>query len=238
MPSLEVSENRGVRYLHFGSELIQGAMRIARPWALELEYTRELMFPLLLRGEAWPREVLQVGLGAASTAKFLYRNRPRARITVVELRADVVAAARACFKLPDDPQRLAIVVGDGHEYLAGSRRAFDFILVDGFDAEGRAGMLDSAPFYLACRQRLRDRGLLALNLIDRGRGVKAAIARIADAFDGNILALPRAGGGNTIVLAAADGAIDLPDAQGLAAAVQALKTRTGLDLSPTVARLM
>jgi spermidine synthase len=37
MPSIEISEERGVRYLHFGSRLVQGARRIARPWSFELE---------------------------------------------------------------------------------------------------------------------------------------------------------------------------------------------------------
>jgi len=42
MPTpVDISEEAGVRYLHFGSDWIQGAMRIARPWALELDYTRE-----------------------------------------------------------------------------------------------------------------------------------------------------------------------------------------------------
>jgi hypothetical protein len=40
---IDISEQAGVRYLHFGSTWIQGAMRIARPWNLELEYTREMM---------------------------------------------------------------------------------------------------------------------------------------------------------------------------------------------------
>ena len=38
----------GVRYLHFGSEWVQGAMRIRRPFALELAYTREMLAGLLL----------------------------------------------------------------------------------------------------------------------------------------------------------------------------------------------
>ena len=51
-----VSEAAGVRYLHFSSDWIQGAMRVARPYALELEYTREMMAALLLRPEPdWPR---------------------------------------------------------------------------------------------------------------------------------------------------------------------------------------
>ena len=63
--SIDISEEAGVRFLHFGSSWIQGAMRIARPFALELDYTREMMTPLLLHDEDWPRKVLQIGLGAA-----------------------------------------------------------------------------------------------------------------------------------------------------------------------------
>ena len=98
--TIDISEEAGVRYLHFGSSWVQGAMRIARPWALELDYTREMMLPLLLHDTDWPRRVLQIGLGAASVTKFLYRHRPRAYITVVEIEPRVTAAARQFFKLP------------------------------------------------------------------------------------------------------------------------------------------
>ena len=54
--TLETSEEAGVRFLHFGSEWVQGAMRIARPYTLELEYTREMAACLLLRPDAdWPQ---------------------------------------------------------------------------------------------------------------------------------------------------------------------------------------
>jgi hypothetical protein len=43
------ARSAGVRSLHFGSHWIQGAMRIARPYALELDYTRDMMLALLLR---------------------------------------------------------------------------------------------------------------------------------------------------------------------------------------------
>ena len=123
MPSIEVSEEDGVRYLHFGSRWIQGAMRIARPYALELDYTRDMMLALLLRsGVRWPRHVLMIGLGAASLLKFLYRHRPRARLTVVEINPDVVAAARQYFRLPEDPARLDISIGDGLDYVVESKR--------------------------------------------------------------------------------------------------------------------
>lgn len=84
--SIDVSEAAGVRYLHFGSEWVQGAMRVARPFALELEYTREMMLPLLLApDEGWPPRVLAIGLGAGSVVKFLHRYCPQSSITVVEI---------------------------------------------------------------------------------------------------------------------------------------------------------
>lgn len=237
MPSIQISEQRGVRYLHFGSDLVQGAMRIARPWSLELQYTRELMLPLLLhRKRDWPRNVLLVGLGSASITRFLYRHRPRARITVVEILPEVVAAARAYFKLPDDPSRLRIEIGDGHDYLAGRRRPFDFIVVDGFDGEGRAGMLNTAPFYGNCRGALAEEGMMSVNLIDRGRGTKASIGRLREAFEDRVLVLPRHEGGNTVALAATS-APGRQAGNDIDEATRKLHTDTGLDLRPTIERL-
>src|SRR6185369_3924970 len=147
--TIEISEQGGVRYLHFGSHWIQGAMRIARPFALELEYTRAMMLALLLRsGKRWPKSVLLIGLGAGSLPKFLYRNRPTAALTVVEIDAAVVNAATQYFELPDDPRRLAIEIADGHEYVAATDRRFDLVVVDGYDAKCRVGMLETLPFYM------------------------------------------------------------------------------------------
>lgn len=238
MASVEISDKAGVRHLHLGSALIQGAMRIARPWALELEYTREMMAPLLLRGDgAWPARVLQVGLGSASITRFLFRNRPNAKLTVVEIMPEVVACARQFFKLPDDPARLEIVIGDGFEFMASTRRRFDFIVVDGFDGEARAGMLDTAPFYHNVRERLTQRGMMAVNILHRRGSVAASIQRIHEAFGERMLVLPPSEAGNTIALAASGAAIHASIKE-LTAAAFRLKAATGLDLRPTVARLV
>ena len=234
---VEISEEAGVRYLHFGSEWIQGAMRIARPWALELDYTREMMAALLLRPEPeWPRTVLLIGLGAASLTKVLYRHRPQARLTVVEIEPAVVAAAHRFFKLPDDPKRIRIEIADGVEWLAGSGEAFDLILVDGFDADARAGALDTLPFYRACRAHLDDSGLLAVNLLGRNRGFKASVERIGKAFDGRAMVFPSCDHGNAIAFAAAGDAVSMPLGE-LSVQALALRKASGLNLLPTVARL-
>jgi spermidine synthase len=235
MPSIEISEEKGVRYLHFGSEWVQGAMRIARPWSLELEYTRELMLPLLFHPDAWPASVLQVGLGAASVTRFLHRNRPDARVTVVEILPEVVAAARQFFKLPEESTRLRIQIADGHEFMASTKRRFDLIVVDGFDERGHAGMLDTAPFLHNCRERLAAGGMVTVNLLRSFGGIPASVARIREAFE-HLLVLPPSEAGNIVVVAARD-APPLLSAERLQAAALRLKARTGLDLAPTVARI-
>src|SRR5258706_15525308 len=118
--NIAVSEQRGVRTLQFGPDWIQGAMRISRPNALELDYTRTMMAALLLFPQ--PRSVLMIGLGAGSLAKFLYYHFAGVRITVVEIDPAVVDVARNYFFLPDDPARLSIALGDGVEFVRACKR--------------------------------------------------------------------------------------------------------------------
>ncbi len=234
---IDISEEAGVRYLHFGSLWIQGAMRIARPWHLELDYTKEMMASLLLREDSqFPRRVLLIGLGAASLTKFLYRNYPLAKLTVVEIEPRVVAAARQFFKLPDDPKRLNIVIADGAQFIAGNDKSYDLILVDGFDEDARPGELDTLPFYQMCRARLNDNGVMAVNLLGRSRGHTASLERLREAFDTRALAFPSCDSGNVIALAATGDPIRI-GLDDLKEQAEALKEETGLNLLPTLARI-
>lgn len=239
---IDISEQAGVRYLHFGSEWIQGAMRIRKPNALELAYTREMMAGLLLRdgledgGGQWPRNVLIIGLGAASLTKFVYRHCPKARIRVVEIVPGVVAAARQFFRLPPEDPRLSIQIGDGAQYVLEKTARFDYILIDGYDRNARAGALDTLAFYHAVRARLSDRGLMAVNLFGRSRGYKASVERIVDAFEGRAIAFPSCDSGNVVAFGATGDTIERPASE-LRERAHALKAATGLDLLPTVTRL-
>jgi len=234
--SIVVSEEAGVRYLHFGSRWIQGAMRLQRPWALELEYTRRMMVPLVMRpASGWPGAVLIAGLGAASQLRFLWRHRPAARFTVVEIDERVVAAAYQSFKLPDD-ERVRLVVGDAVDEVPSLGGTFDLVLVDGFDARGSAGRLDSVPFYVACRERLAPGGFLSVNLLSRTRGVKPSLARLAEAFGERVLVLPVCESGNTVALAWREGGPTVDPHDWPASAV-ALKRETGLDLRATISAI-
>ena len=235
--SIDIREEAGVRSLHFGSEWVQGAMRIARPWNLELDYTREMMASLLLRdSDRFPRKVLLIGLGAASLTKFLYRHYPLAKLTVVEIEPGVVAVARQFFKLPEDPKRLNIVIGDGAEFVAYSRQNYDLVLVDGFDENARMGELDTVKFYQAVRALLSDEGIMTVNLLGGSRSFAASVERIRSAFDERAITFPSCDSGNTIAFATQGEPIHIA-LDDLKEAALTLKASTSLNLLSTLTRM-
>lgn len=234
--SIEVREKHGLRTLHFESQCVQGAMRVEQPWDLALEYTRVMMACLLMRQEDFPRNVLLIGLGAGSLAKFLYRHYPSAHLTVVEIEPRVLKVARESFMLPDDPARLRIEIADGVQFMQATDRTYDLIMVDGFNEHAHPGDLNTLPFYQACRSRLGDRGLLAVNLIGLSDGVKGGFAHIETAFADRAIRFPRCGSGNTIAFAATGEGVDVELAE-LKLRAKALEQRTGLMLQPVLRRL-
>jgi spermidine synthase len=198
---ITLSESAGIRYLHFGTEWIQGAMRIAHPDRLELEYQQQMMAPLLLLPR--PRRILQLGLGAAALTKFCRRHLPFAETVVVELDQGVIETARRWFALPqDEPRRLTVVCADALAFLQRPRRSgfSDWLQVDLYDAQARGPVYDDRLFYLACRQALRQPGIAAFNLF--GRRCGPSLDRIAAVFDGRVMVMDEARAGNRVAVAA------------------------------------
>jgi spermidine synthase len=224
--AVTLSESAGVRYLHFGTEWVQGAMRIAHPYRLELEYQQQMMALLLLLPR--PRRILQLGLGAAALTKFCRRHLPFAETVVVELDRTVIDAAQRWFGLPEQEQsRLMVVCDDALSFLQRPRRGgfCDWLHVDLYDARARGPVYDDVAFYAACRQALRAPGVAAFNLF--GRSSAPSLDRIAAAFDGRVMVMDEARAGNRVAIAAAGGAIQLEPAQ-LRERALAIEASTGL----------
>lgn len=243
--SIDISEKSGIRYLHFGSQWVQGAMRIKRPFDLELAYAQDMMLSLLLRATSaetiandWPKRILQIGLGAGSLVKWCHRHLPNTQITAVEINPSVYAAARQFFNLPGEDERFEVVIGDGVAYLQDAPSEWDLILLDGYDAEGRPGALDSEDFYRLCRDRLSDQGMLATNLLGLARSYGQSVERITHAFDNNIAILPACSSGNRVVFAGKTPVQPaLKEYAKLDTLAEALKTLTGLNLMPLLTRI-
>lgn len=194
---VEVSEKDGVRRMHFGTETVQSAMRVDDPFALEVGYTRSMMAFLLFHPD--PQDFLMVGLGGGSTAKWVYRNLPAARTTVIELNPEVLHIARGYFHVPMDDARLQILIGDGAEYLRSNPPKQDVILVDGYDEFSQAAALGTPEFYASCRAALKPHGMLVVNLWGSDPRFHEYVEAISKQFDEQILCLPAEQRGNIIV---------------------------------------
>jgi spermidine synthase len=206
-PGITLSEDDGVRYLHFGTEWVQGGMRIGRPWALELEYQRQMMAVALFVPR--PRRIVQLGLGAAALTKFCYRHLAAAEILAVEVSQEVIATARAWFCLPADDERLTVMAADAREAIGEprARGQADWLQVDLYDAAARGPVYDDVDFYRACRRALRAPGIACFNLF--GRGFDLSFGAISTAFDNRAIVLPEVDAGNRVALAVVGPPIDV-----------------------------
>ena len=235
-PEISLSEERGIRTLHFGSVWVQGAMRIADPYRLELEYTRDLFAGLLFNPA--PKHITLIGLGAGSATKFAWKQFPKARITNVEINPAVIACARTHFALPADSRRMQTVCEDGEAYLAAKPGSTNYLIVDAYDAAARGPVLSSPEFYAHCRAALALEGtsVLAVNLFGKHESFRLNIRNIGRAFNGRMLALPATDRGNVIVFAFAGDTIDVAVAD-LRMQATALKAATGLEFPKWLAGL-
>ncbi len=110
-----LSEQDGVRYLHFGTEWVQGAMRLRKPDWLELEYAQQMMAWMLFAET--PQHIAQLGLGTAALTKFCYRYFPQTRVTSIELNPSVITLCASMFKLPPNDERLSVMEMDAMEFV-------------------------------------------------------------------------------------------------------------------------
>lgn len=195
-----LSEQEGVRYLHFGTEWIQGAMRLRKPDWIELEYAQQMMAWMLFIDA--PTHIVQLGLGAGALTKFCYRAYPDARVTAVELNPAVIDICRAMFRLPPDDERLTILPMDAMAFVDDRRhhRRLDVLQVDLYDATARGPVLDTPAFYRQCAACLKPGGIATINLFGDHPSFAKNFPLICDAFD-HAIALPEVHQGNVVVLA-------------------------------------
>lgn len=205
LPEVNFSDHGDIRYLHLGTEWIQGSMRMDAPYDIHLEYVQRMMAWLLFFAPETvaKRHAMQLGLGAASLTKFCHR-KLRMKTTAIELNPQVVAACRLWFKLPRDDARLSVVLGDAAQVAAHAhwRGQVDALMVDLYDHEAAAPVLDSEDFYRDCRQLLTEEGCMTVNLFGRSSSYERSMKRIRAAFGAEaVWAFKPTREGNTIVLA-------------------------------------
>jgi spermidine synthase len=197
--------------LHFASEWVQGAMRLSKPDALELDYCKHMMAWLLFL--APPERQLQMGLGAAALSKFVLRHMPQSELTAVEISSSVIHAAHVAFRLPREHQQLVLVNDDANNYIArpAIKNRFGVIQIDLYDQHARGPVCESVEFYQHVFNAMDPKGsVLAVNLFGEHASFERNLKRLKQVFEGRVLALPPVEAGNIIALAFKGPSFDQP----------------------------
>ena len=205
LPEVSVSDDGEVRHLHLGTPWIQGSMRVAEPFEIELQYVQRMMAWLLFVEPAsvTKRHAMQLGLGAGAITKFCHK-KLRLCTTAIELNPQVLAVCRQWFKLPPDGPKLRVVLADAAEEIKNPMwlGTVDALAVDLYDHEAAAPVLDSPDFYADCRALLTEDGCMTVNLFGRASSFERSLKSMASAFGEDALwAFKPTREGNTVVLA-------------------------------------
>jgi spermidine synthase len=195
-----LSELDGVRFLHFGTEWVQGAMRIRKPDWLELEYAQQMMAWMLFIEQ--PRFIAQLGLGTGALTKFCYRHFPEAHTMAIELNPSVIAICESMFKLPPNDDRLAVMEMDAMDFVTNPDHhgKLDALQVDLYDATARGPVLDTSEFYQACSACLAAHGIMTVNLFGDHPSYAKNLKAMRFAFD-TVHCLPEVHEGNVVAIA-------------------------------------
>jgi spermidine synthase len=230
LPAATISEYEGVRFLHLGeTPWVQGAMDPRAPDAIVLTYVQRLMAWMLWRAEPARGHAVQLGLGAGTATRFCRSVLRMDRVTAVELNPAVIAACRHGFKLPRDDARFAVMQADAGAWVAdaANRDSADVLIVDLYDHEAAAPVLDSAAFYADCRQVLREGGVMSVNLFGRASSFGASAVRIAGVFGRHqVWSLTPTREGNTVLVAGRG--VEVPAREELQARAERIERRCGL----------
>lgn len=196
-----LSEEGGVRYLHFGTEWIQGAMRISRPHELVLSYTQQMMAWLLFEEPEREHKLAILGLGAASLLRYCMKY-TQSDIHTVELNPRVTAMCKTFFRLPDHI-RSHIYHQDAQDWVRDEqhKQSYKALMVDLYDAHAEGPVCSSLAFYQDCYQVLEPKGIMSVNLFGAHQSYDENIDRIMTAFNGQVLLLPEIDEGNIVALA-------------------------------------
>ena len=230
LPEVNFSDMGDVRFLHLGTEWVQGSMLRDAPYDIELEYVQRMMAGLLFMDAAAvaKKHAMQLGLGSAALTKFCYK-KLRMKTTAIEINPQVVMACRLWFRLPRDDLRLQVIEADAAAEIQQARHqgTVDLLHVDLYDHDAAGPVLDSADFYAHCLGLLTDDGVMTVNLFGRDSSYLQSLTKIAEAFGPeSVWAFRPTREGNTVVLAQREPT--RPDRAGLLARADVIESRWDL----------
>lgn len=199
-PPVNVTDDGGVLLLHLGTEWIQGAMLKEKPNAITLEYAQQMMIWMLFKDN--PQHIVQLGLGSAALTKFCYHHFQNAKVTAVEINPGVVEMCQRFFHLPNNDDRLNVVIDDAYEYILRHSRLhdIDILQVDVYDEKAAAPVFDTPKFYQLCSKALTQDGMMTVNIFGEQSDRYKSLEAIYDSFE-SVVWLPEVHDANMVAIA-------------------------------------
>lgn len=145
----------------------QSHVDLADPGYLDFSYMRRIAHAADLVAPAGePVEVLHLGAGALTLARYVAHTRPGSRQRAVDVDAPLVEMVRR--RLPWDRRaRLRVGIGDAREWITARHTdSADLVISDVFVGARTPARLTSVEFYSEMARVLRPDGLLVVNIGD------------------------------------------------------------------------
>jgi spermidine synthase len=199
---IQIFEDGITRSLHFGSRSRQSSMLLLDPTILVLSYTRAIQTSLIF--QRYPQNILLIGQGGGSLAKFYLKHFPDCQLDVVELRQKVVDVSQRFFHVPQANPRLHFYIADASQFLRqNDTKKYDLIVVDAFTEQGLAESVHHSDFFQNCRAQLTDSGMLCINIwTNHETSYRALLHQLAQYFPKtSIFQIPVRERGNSILMA-------------------------------------
>ncbi|MGD2170967.1 MAG: methyltransferase domain-containing protein [Gammaproteobacteria bacterium] len=197
---LHVCHRQGLLELRSRGNALQSVIDLQAPERLCLKNLQHLMFALLFIPE--PERILVLGTAAGSLLHYLRHHLPDARITAVDIDAELVERMLQLQVLPCADERLEYVHADAASYIAATRQSFDLVLVDVFNGARSPSWLLQREISEALHRLCSERGAVSYNLLLASEhDFKSFYRSLGRIYRDNTLYLPVQGYENRIVCA-------------------------------------
>lgn len=140
----------------------------------EYMYHEALVHPVMLMSPA-PRRVLVIGGGEGATLREVFRHKMVERLVMVDLDQKVIEQCRELLgswhQGSFDDKRLELIYADARDYLESNDERFDVIISDVPEPveQGPATKLFTRQYFSMLKERLTEKGLIALQAGDFGK---------------------------------------------------------------------
>ncbi|UCX03522.1 spermidine synthase [Shewanella glacialimarina] len=184
------------RVLSFGDNDEQSKMDKTEPFVPQHTYVQAMLCVLMAKQ---PKSVVILGLGGGALVHALRHYDAAIKITAVELREQVIHAAKRFFQLPVGKKLNVVHQNANHFLKAGDFKKCDMLFVDIYSEKGVDPTLLSAEFTEHCYLGLKADGILVLNCWKEHRNNTALLSHLQMHFSHIHACLT--GGGNWVVFA-------------------------------------